>query len=202
MQLAWLTDIHLDFLGDIDIDRFFSDVASTGADGVLVSGDIGQARTWEAGLCRMARRLERPIWFVLGNHDYYGGSVAEVRGRAELYAALRKLGDESGEHLRRVLPSALEGFEHVIVLTHVPPFREAAWHAGGPAPDDYLPFFACGATGAVLLDEVARRPDRQVTVLCGHTHSGGECRPLPNMKVITGAGVYGKPAIQLPLIDA
>jgi hypothetical protein len=28
------------------------------------------------------------------------------------------------------LPAALGRFRHVVVLTHVPPFREACWHEG------------------------------------------------------------------------
>ena len=50
---------------------------------------------------------------------------------------------------------ALERFEHVLVLTHVPPFREACWHEGRISGDDYLPYFACKATGDVLLDEAS-----------------------------------------------
>lgn len=30
---------------------------------------------------KMAAVVDRPIYFVLGNHDYYGGSIAEVRTR-------------------------------------------------------------------------------------------------------------------------
>jgi hypothetical protein len=43
---------------------------------------------------------------------------------------------------------------------------------------------------------MAAHPDRQLTVLCGHTHGSGECRILPNLKVNTGGAVYGKPEVQ------
>lgn len=82
MKLAWATDIHLDFLSADQMDRFFEEIASTGADGVLVGGDIGQAASVHNLLGRMARRVGRPIWYVLGNHDFYGGSITRVREEA------------------------------------------------------------------------------------------------------------------------
>jgi hypothetical protein len=39
-------------------------------------------------------------------------------------------------------------------------------------------------------------PQRQLTVFCGHTHSPGECRPLPNVHILTGGAKYGQPAVQ------
>jgi hypothetical protein len=35
-----------------------------------------------------------------------------------------------------------------------------------------------------------------MTVLCGHTHSSGECQILPNLLVKTGEAMYGTPKIQ------
>lgn len=263
MKLAWVTDIHLDFLGDAESARFCDSIKKAEPDGVLVGGDIAQAVSFESALRGMEHRIQKPIWFVLGNHDFYGGSVAAVRERAaalsregrtvwlgavevveltprtalvghdgwgdarlgdharstvvlndffriadlskadktQLADVLRRLGEESAAHLRRVLPRALERFEQVVVLTHVPPFREACWHEGRISGDEYLPYFACKATGDALLEEASRHGDRLVTVLCGHTHSAGECRPLPNLRVLTGAAEYGKPSIQWPLLN-
>jgi 3',5'-cyclic-AMP phosphodiesterase len=41
-----------------------------------------------------------------------------------------------------------------------------------------------------------QRPDRRMTVLCGHTHGHGTARILPNLAVITGGAEYGRPEIQ------
>jgi hypothetical protein len=38
---------------------------------------------------------------------------------------LHDLDDEAAAHFRAGLPAALSGFRRLIVLTHVPPFREA-----------------------------------------------------------------------------
>jgi hypothetical protein len=81
----------------------------------------------------------------------------------------------------------------------VPPFRESCWHKGKISDDDWLPHFACKAVGDVLLNAMRQWPDRQMTVLCGHTHSSGEALILPNLKVFTGAAEYGRPIVQTVL---
>lgn len=43
-------------------------------------------------------------------------------------ARLHAFGEEAAAHLRALLPEALRRFRRVIVLTHVPPFREACRH--------------------------------------------------------------------------
>lgn len=98
------------------------------------------------------------------------------------------------------LPAALDPFEELILLTHVPPFREAAWHEGKVSNDDWLPFMASKPMGDVLKDALAARPDRKVTVLCGHTHSAGEVEILPNLIVKTGGAEYRNPELQLPIV--
>jgi predicted phosphohydrolase len=46
---------------------------------VLISGDIAEAPTVSEILGEMAQHVAKPIYFVLGNHDYYKSSVAKVR---------------------------------------------------------------------------------------------------------------------------
>lgn len=49
---------------------------------MLVTGDIGESRNVAPWLERMDDAWDRPIYFVLGNHDFYGGSIAGVRSEA------------------------------------------------------------------------------------------------------------------------
>jgi Icc protein len=262
MQLVWATDIHLNFVGRREVEAFCQSIVDSRADAVLLGGDIATSKHVVDYLALLAERARRPIYFVLGNHDYYHGSIAAVRDRvralttesrwlrwldemdvvpltpttglvghsgwgdarlgdyehspvimtdfieiAELRgldretrrATLATLGDEAATHFRQVLPAAVERFPHVLVLTHVPPFQEACWHDGHISGPDFLPHFTCRAVGAVLLEIMRARPDRQLTVLCGHSHGAGEARPLRNVYVRTGAAFYGMPALQ-PLI--
>jgi predicted phosphodiesterase len=79
MKLAWLTDIHLNFLGAAEADDFFSIVRADQPDAIMLTGDIGEGRNVVPWLARLDDELKRPIYFVLGNHDFYGGSIAAVR---------------------------------------------------------------------------------------------------------------------------
>lgn len=79
MKLAWLTDIHLDLVDGLRQAELCSALSEARVDAVLVSGDIGQAETFADHLSRLASHVDRPIYFVLGNHDYYGASISETR---------------------------------------------------------------------------------------------------------------------------
>ena len=52
---------------------------SAARDAVLLGGDIAEAPDVRQHLERLDARLGLPIHFVLGNHDFYGGSIARVR---------------------------------------------------------------------------------------------------------------------------
>ncbi|WP_224984221.1 metallophosphoesterase family protein [Geomonas agri] len=257
LRLAWMTDPHLNFL-DIDTRKeFCSSINNLKVDALLISGDIGEAVGIESYLRTLMENVEPPVYFVLGNHDYYRGSIADVRSRAARVCAeskrliwlpqagliqitpdaclighdgwadgrfgnflgskvmlndyrlieelkgltsaerlekLHYLGDEAAEHFMKLLPRAVQKYKQVIVLTHVPPFREACWHEGEISNDDYLPHFSCKAVGEVLRKAMVG-VEAQMLVLCGHSHSPGEARILPNLLVKTGKAVYGNPAV-------
>jgi 3',5'-cyclic AMP phosphodiesterase CpdA len=255
-RLAWLTDIHLEFLEPDARLAFVDYLAESMPDIVLVGGDPGIALNFASFLQILERRLACPIYFVLGNHDFYRGSIAEVRAAAERlskssswlpmqgiveitkttglighdswadgrlgngsasqvelndyflikeltglsrqrrFMELAKLGDEAAEYFRKLLPQACARFKNIILLTHVPPFREACWHEGKISDDEYLPHFACKAVGEVLASVMAKHPKCKLTVLCGHTHSSGVANILPNLCIKTGSAEYGHPSLQ------
>ncbi|HUQ05613.1 MAG TPA: metallophosphoesterase [Kofleriaceae bacterium] len=257
MRVAWLTDIHLDFLDPAARAGLAATVRAEQPDTVVVTGDIAIAPTVLDLIEQLAAGCGAPLHYVLGNHDYYRGSIADVRARAAATTAgrsrwlhaggvvrldattalvgvdgwgdarlgnfvttrvmlndfifieelsgisrgalrerLEAYGDESATRLRALLAEALAWAEHVVVATHVPPFREACWHEGAISNDDWLPFFTCKATGDVLRETFAAHPRARATVLCGHTHSSGQADLLPNLRVLTGAAEYGAPRIQ------
>ncbi len=78
MKLAWLTDIHLNFLTGREQCRFLDTVCDQ-ADSFLITGDIADSES----LCRTLRLIDKilakPVYFVLGNHDFYRGSIAGTR---------------------------------------------------------------------------------------------------------------------------
>lgn len=79
MKLAWSTDPHLNFVGRAVVREFCDKVAHSGAEALLLGGDIAEAASLEGWLRFIADQLEFPVYFVLGNHDFYGGSIADVR---------------------------------------------------------------------------------------------------------------------------
>jgi predicted phosphohydrolase len=78
-KIVWLTDIHLNFLKSAARVQFYNHVAETDADKVLITGDIAEAKDVCEILNEFSQHVNAPIYFVLGNHDYYFGSVANVR---------------------------------------------------------------------------------------------------------------------------
>ena len=96
----------------------------------------------------------------------------------------------------RIRVPAVQRFDSVIFLTHVPPLREACWYDGKISDDQWSPHFTCKAVGDALLDIMRQWPTKQLTVLCGHTHGAGEASPLPNVSIYTGGAVYGDPQVQ------
>ena len=80
MRLAWLTDIHLNFVA-LDERQDFLKRVSERCDAVVISGDIGESPDIVSFLGEMEDVLQKPIYFVLGNHDFYGGSITRTRAR-------------------------------------------------------------------------------------------------------------------------
>lgn len=81
MKLAWLTDIHLNISGLHEAENLCGAIIQTGADAALITGDIATS----VDICKcleiFADILKRPIYFVLGNHDYYGSSIRLVNSQ-------------------------------------------------------------------------------------------------------------------------
>jgi len=76
-RLAWCTDLHLDIATDQSRNRFLNELSIAAYDAALVTGDIATA----ASICDHLETLAsachpRPLFFVLGNHDFYGERLA------------------------------------------------------------------------------------------------------------------------------
>lgn len=257
-RIVWLTDIHLNFVDGATVDHLLREIEAVSPDAVLIGGDIGESHDVAVYLSQIAESLQCPIYFVLGNHDYYRSSIVKVReAMTELCQAsdylcyltqshtitltdsvgllghdgwadarsgdyensdvfltdyaliaelaghyeldrrpmLSRLGDQAADYIRALLPNALKRFEHVLLLTHVPPLREACWYEGRISDDNWAPHFVCQTLGEAILDIMRDLPERKLTVLCGHTHGEGETQPLDNVHVVTAGAVYGRPAI-------
>jgi Icc protein len=78
LKLGWLSDLHLNFLDAPGRRRFMEELAARTEDAWLFSGDLGEAPTVVAYLEELGTLLPVPLYFVLGNHDFYRGSIEGV----------------------------------------------------------------------------------------------------------------------------
>jgi predicted MPP superfamily phosphohydrolase len=87
VRLAWATDLHFEFATVDAVVQFCERMIALAPDGLLLTGDLAQAPSLERYLRALDRALPMPIYFVLGNHDFYHGSISEVRGHVEALVA-------------------------------------------------------------------------------------------------------------------
>lgn len=259
MQLVWTTDPHLNHVPVERWESWITSIASHGADGVVISGDISEGDDVVFRLQQIAERLAMPIYFVLGNHDFYKSSFGMTRQRvihasredsrlryltdmppiqldhdtfligedgwgdategdyenstitlndfrliedfhsvdpARWKQQLVDLGKAAAERLTEKLSALPDTAAHVLVITHVPPYREACWYEGKTTDDNWAPFFVCGQLGRAIRRTAETRPSCRFTVLCGHTHNEGTADIASNLVVHTGAAQYGEPDIE------
>lgn len=263
MKYIWLTDIHLNFIDDVARQKFYQEIVNTECDGVLISGDIAEAPCLEEILNEMASYIDKPIYFILGNHDYYRGKINKVReamtvltkehntlfwlpasgmqklnnntiligqdgwadgrfgdyqnsrvilndsrmisdlfqenilGRDQLLEKMQHLADADAMRLQDDLVQAMSQHpKKIIVLTHVPPFKEACLHQGKMSGEDWLPYFSSKITGEILTTVAEQNSEIEFLVLCGHTHSEANLQAGDNLIVEVGKAEYYRPEIQ------
>jgi Icc-related predicted phosphoesterase len=78
-KLLWITDIHLDFLSTPEVDCFIGKLQSESPDALLIGGDIAMASNISVHLKKIEDAVDSKIHFVLGNHDFYNGSIMSVK---------------------------------------------------------------------------------------------------------------------------
>ncbi|MEC9092561.1 MAG: metallophosphoesterase [Planctomycetota bacterium] len=257
-RVVWLTDLHLNHCDDELVDQLLDEINSHQPDSVWIGGDFSESFQVLRYLRWISHAVPCPVYFVLGNHDYYFASIQMIRdqvselcskvgnlnylsecepipihsnsalighdgwsdgrlgdyeksvvmmhdyhtindlaglNKIDRWKVLKKLGDEAGNHIRSHLETALQRFEHVYLLTHVPPTRGSCWHNGVLSDDQWAPHFTCKAVGDAISEVLRKYPERKVSVFCGHTHGEGESRPQQNLTIYTGKSLYGHPSI-------
>lgn len=77
-RIVWVTDIHLNFLRKESKLTYFKQIKAKNPHFVLITGDISESRTLIPDLKLMYSVIKKPMYFVLGNHDYYEGSIEQT----------------------------------------------------------------------------------------------------------------------------
>ena len=142
-------------------------------------------------------------WFKsdLKMHDY--SCIVELNlfynPKNLVFQMLKKLSQESADYVYEQGSQALKTHKHLFIATHFPPFREASVWNGEISSEETMPNFSSKAMGDAILKLAVQNPDKQITVLCGHTHVGLEknhvCKPASNVLCYTGSASYESPKI-------
>lgn len=79
MNILWLTDIHLDYLFPKERKAYLSSLERADLEVVLVGGDISKADSVEDDLRAIRKATNAQVYYVLGNHDYFGSGFSAVK---------------------------------------------------------------------------------------------------------------------------
>jgi predicted phosphohydrolase len=90
MKLIWLTDIHFDFLSRRQQAAYLARLAEQAPQAVLLGGDLSTAPRLAEDLKAIGVALQVPIYFILGNHDFYYGSIEKIRRQVRRLSHQRK----------------------------------------------------------------------------------------------------------------
>lgn len=90
MQIIWLTDIHLDFVDKNCHIKLIESIVKNakeykGQSCVVLTGDLGNSNCTHDFMLEWRKVLELhnniKLYFVLGNHDYYGSGIERERSK-------------------------------------------------------------------------------------------------------------------------
>ena len=82
MKIIWCSDIHLNFLTELSRQEYYKKIAQAStskSDVIVISGDIAESHCVIPFIKGMEAATGLLVCFVLGNHDFYGSSIKDVR---------------------------------------------------------------------------------------------------------------------------
>jgi len=87
-KYLWFTDTHLDNSFLLQKYFFFKEIKKENPKGIFLTGDISTGKKVVKDLESLAKHIDCPIYFILGNHDYYHSSFCQKHN--EIKALCRK----------------------------------------------------------------------------------------------------------------
>jgi len=79
VRLVWTTDLHLNSVPTHAWEQWVRTISALKADGLVITGDISEGDDVVPQLQRIASDINLPVYFVLGNHDFYGSTFQATR---------------------------------------------------------------------------------------------------------------------------
>ena len=86
-KLGWVTDPHIDHCSKDSKSTLFNEIKAARLDGLMVTGDITTSSKTSEHLYELADLMNpKQLFFVLGNHDFWGSNMVKVRNAAQSVA--------------------------------------------------------------------------------------------------------------------
>ena len=85
-RFAWSTDLHLSAVEPGLFQEWLASVVAMEPHGLILTGDITNGHAFCSDLLTMVTEIQKPIYFVLGNHDYYNHSISSTKQVATEFA--------------------------------------------------------------------------------------------------------------------
>lgn len=77
-MFLWATDLHLNYFSNDYINNFGKSLKKYNAKALIVSGDISLGNRFKNDIQVLSESIGIPIYYVLGNHDYWYSSISEI----------------------------------------------------------------------------------------------------------------------------
>ena len=88
-RIAWFTDVHFETLTREAVQEYLETNATRRFDVALLGGDIGKGPSTYRYLEMAMQIWKRPIYFVLGNHDFYVSSLQATHENMSVWSKAR-----------------------------------------------------------------------------------------------------------------
>lgn len=135
-------------------------------------------------------RVRLNDWYYI--EDFKGcKSIIQIHKRMKQLAKIEVDSLES-----RIRHGACLGTKNILVLTHVPPYEEAAMHNGRRTETDVLPYYSSKYMGDMLKRMANLYQNKNFVILAGHTHSKGYAVIKKNLRCLVGEADYYHPKVQ------
>lgn len=112
-KYGWLTDTHFDFLSKSEFLKYVSHLESQNLDGIFLTGDVSTGQEVSFHLKTLSRILRKPIYFVLGNHDFYRSTFKNISDEVTYLAET-----DPNLHFMSASPEPLYLNDKVAVIGH------------------------------------------------------------------------------------
>lgn len=77
-MFLWATDLHLNYFSNEYITNFGKSLSKYNCTSLIISGDISLGNRLENDLKVLSDAIQVPIYYVLGNHDYWYSSFDKI----------------------------------------------------------------------------------------------------------------------------